>query len=88
MDSNLLAAVVPALFSFFATLIGILMTNKVTIYRISELEKKVDKHNTIVERMYKAESDIKTVFLKLDTLRDEQAELKNEIKDKADKKTE
>ena len=29
-----------------------------TLYRIEELEKKQDKHNTLIERMYKAEEDI------------------------------
>ena len=26
-----------------------------TVYRIEQLEKKVDKHNQVVERMYEAE---------------------------------
>lgn len=34
---------------------GILMSNKLTIYRIEQLEKKMDKHNTLVERMFLVE---------------------------------
>lgn len=34
---------------------GILMSNKLTIYRIEQLEKKMDKHNTVIERMFVAE---------------------------------
>ena len=30
----------------------------VTLYRIGELEKKQDKHNTLIERMFKAEERI------------------------------
>lgn len=32
-------------------------SNNVTLYRIDELEKKVSKHNNLVERMYKLEQD-------------------------------
>lgn len=31
---------------------------KLTIYRIDELEKKVTKHNNLVERVYKIEQDL------------------------------
>lgn len=32
--------------------------NDLIIYRINELEKKVSKHNNVVERMYEAEKNI------------------------------
>lgn len=35
---------------------GILTANKLTNYRIEQLEKKVDKHNSVIERMYDLES--------------------------------
>lgn len=51
--------VVVALLSLFGTLIGsfagILTANKLTNYRLSQLEKKVDKHNHVIERMYELE---------------------------------
>ena len=34
---------------------GILVANKMTTYRIEQLEKKVAEHNKIVERTYKLE---------------------------------
>ena len=37
---------------------GILMSNKLTVYRIEQLEKKMDKHNTLIERMYKLEERV------------------------------
>lgn len=47
--------VVVGLFSLIGTLCGtmggILTSTKLTSYRISELEKKVDKHNTVIERV-------------------------------------
>ena len=51
-------AAVTALFS----LIGVIVSNKATrdvvIYRVEQLEKKVDKHNQVVERTYKLEQRV------------------------------
>ena len=48
-----------ALLSFAGTLIGsiisILVANKLTNYRIEQLEKKVEKHNNTIERTYNLE---------------------------------
>lgn len=40
------------------TLGGILTSNKLTNYRISQLEEKVSKHNNLIERTYRIEEDI------------------------------
>ena len=44
--------------------------NKVTRalleYRLTELEKKVDKHNNLVERMYRAEENIAILSERMD----------------------
>ena len=51
--------IVVALISFAGTLIGtfggIITANKLTNYRIAQLEKKVEKHNSVVERVYQLE---------------------------------
>ena len=51
-----------ALFSLIGTLVGtfggIITGTKLMNYRIQQLEKKVEKHNNVVERMYKAEGRI------------------------------
>ncbi|MDD3253841.1 MAG: hypothetical protein PHV18_14935 [Lachnospiraceae bacterium] len=41
--------------SAFGSLVGVLASAKLTNYRIEQLEKKVDKHNTVIERTYKIE---------------------------------
>lgn len=57
--------VIVGLLSLSGTLIGtiggILTSNKLTVYRIEELEKKVDKHNSLIDRMYKVEQDIAVI---------------------------
>ena len=53
--------VVVGLLSLCGTLIGtlggIMAANKLVIYRIGELEKKVEKHNNVIERVFKLEDN-------------------------------
>ena len=37
---------------------GILVSNKLTNYRLAQLEKKVDKHNNVIERTYRLEEKV------------------------------
>lgn len=37
---------------------GILTANKLTNYRIAQLEKKVEEHNNLVSRMYTLEKQV------------------------------
>lgn len=63
------------LFAFAGTLIGtlggILTANKLSSYRIEQLEKKVEKHNNLVERMFCVESSVKSAHHRIDELREE-----------------
>lgn len=44
--------------SVLATISSNKRNNDLVIYRINELEKKVSKHNNVVERMYEVEKRI------------------------------
>lgn len=48
---------------------GIVASQRLTAFRLEALEKKVDKHNRLVERMAAAETEIKSVNKRLDSLR-------------------
>ena len=54
-------AIIVALLSLAGTLMGslfgILAANKLVVYRIEQLEKKVEKHNNVLERVYILETD-------------------------------
>ena len=54
-------SIVVALLSLIGTLggsfCGIMAANKLTTYRIEQLEKKVEKHNNVIDRVYKLEKD-------------------------------
>lgn len=47
---------------------GILASSKLTNYRIGQLEKKVDKHNTIIERTYILEEKMKVANHRIEDL--------------------
>lgn len=52
-------AVIVALLGFAGTLLGslfgVLAAQKLTQYRLSQLEEKVNRHNNLIERTYKLE---------------------------------
>lgn len=58
MPENIIIAVISLAGSLCGTFGGILVSNRLTNYRIEQLEKKVEKHNQVVERTYKLEQDV------------------------------
>ena len=59
MDYGTLAAAAMSLMGTLAgTFGGILVSSKLTTYRIEQLEKKVAAHNSLVERTYKLEGQM------------------------------
>ena len=61
MSGEVVVVLITLLGSAIGTIGGIFATNKMTAYRIEQLEKKVDKHNQVVERMYEAEKNISVI---------------------------
>lgn len=59
------------------TFAGIITSTKLTAYRIEQLEKKVEKHNSVVERTALLERDLKAVWHNIDDLKEE---VKEEMK--------
>ena len=69
------SAVVVGVFSFAASVIGtfsgIIVSSKLTNYRLEQLENKVQRHNSLIERMYKVEDSTKSAHHRIDELREE-----------------
>ena len=61
MNGDILLGLVPSLISLAGIIITALITNSLVKYRVEQLEKKVDKHNNLIERMYVVETEIKDV---------------------------
>lgn len=69
MDATSIITIVTLVGSSAGTLAGILITNKLTLYRISQLEKKVDKHNTVIERTFVVEGTCKVLKQEIEDLK-------------------
>ena len=57
-----------AVLSLLGTLIGSFGGTQLIKYRIEQLEKKVEKHNSVVERTYLLEEKIKVANHRIDDL--------------------
>ncbi len=68
MSETVTVAVLSLLGTVFGSVIGILTSNKLVVYRIEQLEKKVDKHNSVVERTYQLEEKIKVANHRIEDL--------------------
>jgi hypothetical protein len=59
------ATIIVGVLAFVGTLVGAYCSNNKTValvtYRLQALEKKVEQHNKVVERMLIAENEIKTM---------------------------
>lgn len=55
MNNELLVALLGFLGTLLGSLFGILAAQKLTQYRLSQLEEKVNKHNNLIDRTYKLE---------------------------------
>lgn len=58
MSGEIVVALLSLFGTFIGTIGGILTSQKLINYRISSLEEKVDKHNTLIDRMYKVENRV------------------------------
>ena len=75
--NEIIIAVLSLLGTIIGSLSGVLAANRLTNYRIQELEKKVEKHNTMVERTFRLEEMMKVANNRLcDLERHEEQEWK------------
>jgi len=61
MDNTVLIALIAAAGTIISGVLSALISNRITTYRIGILEKKVEKHNNLIERTYKIEGEIETI---------------------------
>lgn len=71
MESTVMVAIITGCASLFSAILTGIITSSKTIYRIDQLEKKVDKHNGLVERMVVVEQSCKSAHRRIDELREE-----------------
>lgn len=58
MSETVMVAILSLIGTLLGSLGGIMAANKLVMYRLEQLEKKVEKHNKVVERMYNLETRV------------------------------
>lgn len=71
MEPEVMVALLSAAGTVLGSLIGILASNRLTTYRLEQLEAKVNKHNNLIERMAAVEQSVKSAHHRIDELREE-----------------
>lgn len=57
MSTEIIVALLALAGTLIGSFAGILAANKLVNYRLQQLEKKVDKHNSVIERVFKLEKE-------------------------------
>lgn len=58
MSETVIVALIGFAGTLLGSLLGVLTAQKLTQYRLSQLEEKVNKHNNLIERMTKLEGRV------------------------------
>ena len=66
MSNEIVVALIALLGTALGTFGGIITANKLTNYRIEQLEIKVDKHNSVIERVFNLEKSNEVILEKID----------------------
>lgn len=61
MNSEIIVALLGLLGTLAGSFLGVVAAGKLTQYRLQQLEEKVNKHNTLVERTYVLEGKMEEV---------------------------
>lgn len=58
---EIISLVVNSLISVLSIVLTAVIANALIKYRVEQLEKKVEKHNNIIERVYKLEQKVEDI---------------------------
>jgi len=72
MSEQLITSLIAVAGTVIGSFAGILTSSRLTIYRLSRLEEKVERHNQVVERVFRLEESVKSAHHRLDELREKQ----------------
>lgn len=69
MTPEVLHALINAASVILSGLIAAIVSNKLMTYRIEQLEKKVDKHNSVIDRTYHLEAQVEVLENEIENLK-------------------
>lgn len=75
MTTEIVVALITLAGSALGTFAGIAVNSKLTSYRLEQLEKKVDKHNKVIERTAELEVWRESVMNEIRDIKEKQARL-------------
>lgn len=70
MTEGILIAFITGGMAIVSNIVVAMAQNAKTLYRIEELEKKVEKHNNLVDRMTVQEENTKAQWKRIDEIRE------------------
>ena len=79
MSEAVLVAIITGSITLIGTVISNMLNHSKTIYRINQLEAKVEKHNNMIERLYICEGQIKLLEEKQKDTDNDLADLKHKV---------
>ncbi|MBP5311734.1 MAG: hypothetical protein J6112_02740 [Clostridia bacterium] len=68
MSDSIIVAILSLIGTALGAVVSVLTANRLTIYKIDERRKVVEKHNGLIDRTYKLEKDVTIVNEKMDVL--------------------
>lgn len=74
---EIIVSLISLIGTVFGSFAGIIISNRLTNYRISQLEKKVAQHNNLIDRTYSIEKHNAVVDEEIKTLSEKINELDN-----------
>lgn len=82
MESAIIVAIISGVFTLCGSCIGVITSSRLTAYRIEQLEKRVDKYNNLIERVYEIEDRLGIQAEKLQNTIDQLSKLEQRIKER------
>ena len=80
MTESIIVAFITGGMALLGTVLSNAFSHSKTIYRIEQLEKKPDVHNSVIERMYCAEKAIEILDTKVKVANHRLDDLESEVK--------
>lgn len=78
MNTEIIKSLIATIPTLIIALATVVVNGKLIVYRIDQLEKKVEKHNSIVERLAVLEQKTNAAFSRIDELRKDVKDLGKE----------
>ena len=80
MGPTIIIAIISFIGTCVGTIGGIITTNKLTNYKIEQLQRKVDAHNNLITRTYELEKNMGIVFQKIEENKSDIQDIKKDVK--------